>query len=234
MNILKTVLVVEDEPKIRDVITSYLKKDGYEILESAFGKEALKTLMNEAVDIVILDLMLPDMSGEEVCRQIRQFSSLPILMLTAKVSQDHRIEGLSLGADDYLTKPFDPREVVARVRAILRRSDDSQLLADRISFGDGYLVIDSLKQQVFVQSNPINLTPNEYKLLLALSKHPQRPFSREQLIEMLWGYDYDGDNRTVDQHIKNLRQKIEPDPRTPQFIVTVYGAGYRFTGGIST
>lgn len=234
MNRLKTVLVVEDEPKIRDVITSYLKKDGYVTLESEFGKEALQILTNKVVDIVILDLMLPDISGEEVCKQIRQFSSIPILMLTAKVTQDHRIEGLSLGADDYLTKPFDPREVVARVRAILRRSDDFQLLADRISFCDGYLVIDSLKQQVFIQSNQINVTPNEYKLLLALAKHPQRPFTREQLIEMVWGYDYDGDIRTIDQHIKNLRQKIEPDPRTPQYIVTVYGAGYRFTGGYSS
>ncbi|MBB3111797.1 DNA-binding response OmpR family regulator [Paenibacillus phyllosphaerae] len=137
---MKQILVVEDEPKIRDVVTSYLKKNGFNTLEAETGKEALHTLYKETIDLVILDLMLPDMSGEEVCKQIRQTSSIPILMLTAKVSQDQRLEGLSLGADDYLTKPFDPREVVARVRAILRRSDDTQLLADRISFQNGYLI----------------------------------------------------------------------------------------------
>ncbi|AFH60076.1 response regulator [Paenibacillus caseinilyticus] len=228
---MKTILVVDDEDKIRDVVVSYLQKEGFRTLEAGAGREALGILQREQVDLIVLDLMLPDMDGEQVCQAVRAVNSVPILMLTAKVSENSRIRGLSLGADDYVVKPFDPREVVARVRTILRRSDDTQLLADRLVFGGGELVIDSLKRLVLRQGEPVNLTPNEYKLLLSLAKYPQRHFTREELIQKVLGYEFEGDMRTIDQHVKNLRQKLEEDPRNPRYIVTVYGAGYRFTGG---
>ncbi|GMK47016.1 DNA-binding response regulator [Paenibacillus glycanilyticus] len=227
---MKTILVVDDESKIRDVVVSYLKKEGFLTVEAASGNEALQVLQRSSVHLVILDLMLPDMDGEQVCLKIRKMNSLPILMLTAKVSENNRIRGLSVGADDYLTKPFDPREVVARVRAILRRTDDSQLLADRLSFNNGHLEIDSLQQTVSCHGEPVKLTPNEYKLLLALAKYPQRHFTRDELIDKVLGYTFEGDIRTIDQHVKNIRHKIEPDPRNPRYIVTVYGSGYRFAG----
>ncbi|TBL69072.1 response regulator transcription factor [Paenibacillus thalictri] len=228
---MKTILVVDDEAKIRDVVVSYLKNDGFSTLEAETGGDAIRFVQNQTVDFVILDLMLPDMEGEQVCQAIRQIHSVPILMLTAKVSENNRIKGLSVGADDYVTKPFDPREVVARVRAILRRSDDQLLLADRLAFNENHLIVDSLKQQVFCDGHLMNLTPNEYKLLLALAKYPQRHFTREELIERVLGYDFEGDIRTIDQHVKNIRHKIERDPKAPVYIVTVYGAGYRFAGG---
>ncbi|RKN81959.1 response regulator transcription factor [Paenibacillus ginsengarvi] len=228
---MKTILVVDDEPKIRDVVVSYLSKEGFQTVEAETGSEAIQIVQNESVDFVILDLMLPDMEGEHVCQSIRQIHSVPILMLTAKVSEHNRIKGLSVGADDYLIKPFDPREVVARVRAILRRTDDSYLLADRLAFNKGELTIDSLRQHVYRGGELVSLTPNEYKLLLLMAKHPQRIFSREQLVERVLGYDFEGDIRTIDQHVKNIRQKIEMDPKSPKYIVTVYGTGYRFAGG---
>ncbi|MCD1259209.1 response regulator transcription factor [Paenibacillus athensensis] len=228
---MKTILVVDDESKIREVVVSYLKKEGFQTLEAETGADAIRIVQNEAVDFVILDLMLPDMEGEQVCQTIRQIHSVPILMLTAKVSENNRIKGLSVGADDYLIKPFDPREVVARVRAILRRTDDHYLLADRLAFNQGELTIDSLKQQVHCSGELVSLTPNEYKLLLIIAKYPQRIFSREELVERVLGYDFEGDSRTIDQHVKNIRQKIERDPKSPKYIVTVYGTGYRFAGG---
>lgn len=228
---MKTILMVDDEERIRDVVVSYLQKDGFRTLEAGTGTEALQTIRNIPVDLVILDLMLPDMTGEQVCQSIRQQSSVPILMLTAKVAEDNRIHGLTIGADDYMIKPFDPRELVARIRAILRRTDDQYLLADRISFQDDELVIDSLLEEVYSRGEPINLTPSEYKLLLVLARHPQRQFTREELVEKVLGFDFEGDARTIDQHVKNLRQKIEPDPKQPKYIHTVYGKGYRFIGG---
>lgn len=228
---MKTILVVDDEAKIRDVVVSYLNKDGFQTKEAETGSDAIRIVQNHVVDLVILDLMLPDMEGEQVCQSIRQIHSVPILMLTAKVSENNRIKGLSVGADDYVTKPFDPREVVARVRAILRRSDAQLLLADRLSFNEGHLVIDSLKQHVYCDGLLVSLTPNEYKLLLALAKYPQRHFTREELVERVLGYDFEGDARTIDQHVKNIRHKIERDAKSPTYIVTVYGTGYRFAGG---
>lgn len=228
---MKTILMVDDEEKIRDVVRSYLIKEGYQVVEAGTGTAALSFIESTEIDLVILDLMLPDMTGEEVCQKIRQQSSVPVLMLTAKVSENNRIHGLSLGADDYLIKPFDVRELVARVRAILRRSDDSHLLADRVSFNEGELIIDVLRHEVYLNGEPIVLTPNEYKLLMVLARHPQRHFTREELVEKVYGFDYAGDVRSIDQHIKNLRQKIEPDPKKPEYIVTIYGIGYRFMGG---
>ncbi|MCY9693378.1 response regulator transcription factor [Paenibacillus alginolyticus] len=228
---MKNILIVEDEKKIRDVVSSYLEKEGYNPIEAENGSKAIEILSNSPIDLVILDLMLPDTSGEEICKRIRRGSAIPIIMLTAKASEDDRIQGLSLGADDYVVKPFSPRELVARVKAIIRRTSEDTLLADRIEFDNGYLVIDTLQHEVYVKDKIVSLTPNEYKMLLVLARHPERPFKREELIEKALGFDYEGEERTIDQHIKNLRQKIEPDPKQPQFIVTVFGVGYRFAGG---
>ncbi|WP_068774799.1 response regulator transcription factor [Paenibacillus sp. FJAT-26967] len=227
---MRTVLVVDDEEKIRDVVVSYLNNDGFRTLEAGTGAQALELVKKEGVHLLILDLMLPDMDGEQVCRAVRQMNSVPILMLTAKVSNANRIQGLSLGADDYVTKPFDPRELVARVRAILRRTDEGQLLADRVSYDNGHLEIDSLQQKVYCGGEPVSLTPSEYKLLIALAKYPKRHFTRDELVDKVLGYEFSGDIRTIDQHVKNIRHKIERDPKRPSYIVTVYGSGYRFSG----
>ncbi|MFD2330115.1 winged helix-turn-helix domain-containing protein [Cohnella sp. GCM10020058] len=227
----KTILIVDDEEKIREVLLSYLQHNEFDCVEAATGKDALITIAKERIALVILDLMLPDLSGEEVCRKIRQISSVPILMLTAKIADENRIHGLSIGADDYVIKPFNPREVIARVKVILRRTQDDALLSDHISFGDGELVIDAQVHEVTKLGEQVNLTPNEFKLLVAMAKRPERVFTREQLIDIVLGYEFVGDVRTIDQHIKNLRQKIEMDPKYPQYIVTVYGVGYRFAGG---
>ena len=229
---MKTILIVDDEQKIREVLSSYLVHAGYRTLEAGTGKEALDIHRKEAVDFIILDLMLPDYSGEEVCREIRRQSAVPILMLTAKVEERHRLEGLSIGADDYVIKPFSPREIVARVQAILRRSAND-LLAERISYNDGDLVVDTRTKTVCKAGQPVHLTPIEYRLIQILARNPGRPFSRGELVEKLFGLDYSGDERTIDQHIKNLRNKVETDPKKPTYLQTVFGVGYRFEEGRS-
>ncbi|MDQ0900736.1 MULTISPECIES: response regulator transcription factor [unclassified Paenibacillus] len=231
---MKTILIVDDEEKIREVVASYLQNEGYATIQTGTGNKALELVRGGNVDLLILDLMLPDMSGEDVCRVIRQFSPVPVIMLTAKVSEDDRVQGLTLGADDYVVKPFSPRELTARVKAILRRTQDDTLLAEVISFHNDDLVIRPMKHEVYKIGNLISLTPNEYKLLLILAHHPNRTFTREELIEKLLGFDFEGDTRSIDQHVKNLRQKIESDPKKPKYIVTVFSVGYRFTGGESS
>lgn len=228
---MSKILVVEDEEKIREVIIAYLIKAGYDTCEAGDGQTALHELKRNHVDLILLDLMLPDISGEALCNQIRSFNPVPIIMLTAKSSMSHRIQGLSIGADDYIVKPFDPHELIARIRAVLRRTNQQELLADRMEFANGHLIVDSNAQQVFVEQVPVNLTPNEYKLLIVMARNPERTFSREELIEKVMGIDFDGDARTIDQHVKNLRQKIEVDPKNPAYIKTVFGMGYRFHGG---
>jgi DNA-binding response OmpR family regulator len=228
---VKTILIVEDEPKLLDVVSSYLKKEGFNTLEALTANDAIHFIKNNSVDFVILDLMLPDMSGEALCQRIRQTHTLPILMLTAKVSEEDRINGLSLGADDYMVKPFSPRELVLRVKTILRRTGDEGLLAEQITYNKGELKVDAHKQEVYIHGDLVNLTPNEYKLLLTFGRHPNRVFSREELVEKILGFDYEGDTRTIDQHVKNLRSKLETDPKNPRYIVTVFGVGYKFTGG---
>ncbi|MGN7165455.1 response regulator transcription factor [Paenibacillus cellulositrophicus] len=228
---MRRILVVEDEEKIREVIIAYLKKEGFEAHEAAAGESAWKELANQPFDLVLLDLMLPDMNGEELCQKIRTAYPTPIIMLTAKSSMSHRIHGLSVGADDYMVKPFDPQELIARIRTVLRRTNQQELLADRLEYGEGRLMIDSHARQVFVQHKPISLTPSEYKLLLVMARNSERTFSREELIELVMGFEFDGDSRIIDQHVKNLRQKMEEDPKNPLFIRTVFGAGYRFNGG---
>lgn len=223
-----TLLVVEDEDNIREVIASYLEREGYRVLQAENGREALAIFEAEAVDLIILDLMLPDLDGETALRHIRAESELPILILTAKADEEDRIHGFRLGADDYLVKPFSPRELVERAKAILRRTDPSASVVKRASFAGGQLQIDYVSQKVIVRGEEVTLTPSEFRLLAFLSKYPKRPFSRETLIEKLAGFDYEGDARTIDQHVKNIRRKIEPDPRRPQYIITVYGLGYKF------
>nr|WP_231620398.1 response regulator transcription factor [Fictibacillus sp. 26RED30] len=224
-------MIVEDEPKLLEVVSSYLKKEGHNTLEALTAKEAINYLINYSIDFVILDLMLPDMSGEALCQRIRQTHTLPILMLTAKVSEEDRINGLAIGADDYMVKPFSPRELVQRVKTILRRSGDEGLLAEHITYNEGELKVDARKQEVYKHGNLVNLTPIELKLLLTFGRHPNRVFSRDELVEKILGFDYEGDTRTIDQHVKNLRSKIETNPKNPRYIITVFGVGYKFTGG---
>jgi two-component system response regulator ResD len=231
---MKTILVIDDEIKICEVISSFLETEGYRVIAAQSGLTGLSYFRKESIDLVILDLMLPDISGEEVCKQIRQQSSVPVLMLTAKVSEDDSVRGLSIGADDYVIKPFSLRELAARIKVILRRSGEDSLLADHISFHAGELEINTPKHEVHKNGEMINLTPNEYKLLLILARHPGRTFTRDELIEKVLGLEYEGDVRTIDQHIKNIRQKIEMDSKQPRIIITVFGVGYRFIGGMNS
>ena len=228
MNENKRVVVVDDEPSVQEVVRAYLEKDGYHVFVAGTGGEGLALAERIKPGLVVLDLMLPDRSGEEICREIRARSDVPILMLTAKASEDERIEGLALGADDYLVKPFSPRELVARVRTILRRTQGGdQPLVERLSFDGGALEIDTVQHEVRRDGELVELTPNEYKLLVTLAQYPGRVYSRFELINHVQGYEYEGYERTIDAHVKNLRKKIESDPKTPHYVETVFGVGYR-------
>ncbi len=228
---LKRILVVDDEDKIVEVVKSYLENSGYNAYVAYNGRQALE--MYEKVNplLIILDLMLPDLSGEEILRTIRKRSSVPVIMLTAKVEEEDILKGLDIGADDYVTKPFSPRQLVARVGALLRRvSGETVPLSGVMSFNDGALSIDTLRYEVRKGQNIVNLTPIEYKLLLTIVKYPSKVFTREEIITLVFGEDFEGYDRTIDTHIKNLRQKIEDDSKNPQYILTVHGVGYRFGG----
>lgn len=227
----KRILVVDDEPAILDVVRAYLEKEGFQVATATTGREALERTQQWRPHLIILDLMLPDLAGEEVCLRLRQETDVPILMLTAKSSKDEIVQGLALGADDYLTKPFSPKELAARVRAILRRvQGPTAPLVDRLSYNGGALVIDHRRQEVTVRGQPVSLTRTEWDLLTILSRHPGRVWSREELIVKLRGVDYPGEDRTIDAHIKKLRAKIEANPKNPEFILTVWGTGYKFGG----
>lgn len=229
----KKILVVEDEPKIAEAITAYLEKEGYSIYIASNGMDALKLFESKHPDMIILDLMLPLISGEEICKTIRKKSRIPIIMLTAKANEDNKIDGLSIGADDYITKPFSPRELVARVISLFRRckSDDSNF-TNIISLNNNDLIIDFDMYIVKKQGIPVNLTPNEFKLFSTLARYPNKTFTREELINIAFGDDFDGYDRTIDSHIKNLRSKIEGDTSNPIYIITVRGIGYRFGGDL--
>jgi DNA-binding response OmpR family regulator len=228
------VLVVDDEPKIAEVVSSYLVKAGYTPVCAGTGAEALRLFERERPCLVILDLMLPDISGEEVCRRLRARSRVPLIMLTARVEDADAVRGLGLGADDYVTKPFSPRQLMARVEAVLRRAaGDSLPLAREMSFGSGDLVVNATSATVIKAGVPVSLTSRELKLLLVLAGSPGRTWSREDLVSRALGDDFDGFDRTVDAHVKNLRRKVETDPRTPRYILTVHGLGYRFDAGNS-
>jgi len=222
---MKKVLVVDDEPKIRKVVTAYLEQAGFRVVTAGDGQMALITFRHEKPDLVILDLMLPGMDGLDVCRAMRRESSVPIIMLTARAEEADRLIGLELGADDYVVKPFSPREVVARVRAVLRRVEGEVSPPEVIRVGD--LLIDLARHTVQIAGRPVELTPTEFDLLAVLARYPGRAFTRLQLLTHVQGDAYEGYERTVDAHIKNLRAKIEPDPKRPRYIVTVYGVGYR-------
>jgi DNA-binding response OmpR family regulator len=224
----KRIVVIDDEASVQDVVRGYLERDGYLVYVAGNGRDGLAVAERTKPGLVVLDLMLPDVAGEEICREIRSRSDVPILMLTAKASEDERVEGLALGADDYLTKPFSPRELVARVRAILRRTQGAELpLVETLAFDGGALEIDTVQHEVRREGEPVDLTPNEYKLLVTLARYPGRVYSRFELINHVQGYDYEGYERTIDAHVKNLRKKIEADPKHPRYVETVFGAGYR-------
>lgn len=222
-----TILVVDDERKIRDLVRSYLEAEGYSVLVSETGQEGLETALRIHPDVVVLDLMLPDLSGEEVARSLRETSDVPILMLTAKASEDDRVKGLRLGADDYLVKPFSPRELAARIEAILRRTRSGHTETGALSFGDGHLIIDRDAWEVRVEGEQTLLTKSEFDLLLALASRPGRVFSRYELVTRVQGFDFEGYERTIDAHVKNLRRKLGDDPKEPTYIVTVTGVGYK-------
>lgn len=228
---MKKILVVDDESNIVDVIKSYLENFGYEVFAAYDGKKAIEIFEKENLALIILDLMLPDILGQDVCKTIRKRSNIPIIMLTARIEEEDILKGLEIGADDYMTKPFSPKELVARVGALLRRSEGEKLpLSGLLHFNENQIVIDTLKHEVRRDNLVVNLTPVEYKILLNLAKHPLKVFTREELIDNVLGHDFNGYDRTIDTHIKNLRQKIEDNSRNPKLIITVHGTGYRFGG----
>jgi len=222
----KRVLVVDDDVKTVELVKLYLDRDGYRVLTAYDGVEALRLAREGHPDLIVLDLMLPGIDGLQVCRTLRQESDVPIIMLTAKTTDQDKLTGLGLGADDYVTKPFSPRELAARVRAVLRRLPGERG-PDRIQHGE--LTVDFTKYEAFLAGRPLNLTTVEFKLLGVLAKEPGRVFSRAQLIEKALGYDFEGFDRTIDVHILNLRRKLEADPSHPRYIKTVYGAGYKLS-----
>ena len=222
----KRILVVDDEPQIVRVLRGYLQKAGYVVLTANDGREALRVARQERPDLLILDLMLPGVDGLDVARALRREEDIPIIMLTARVEETDRIVGLELGADDYVTKPFSPREVVARVGAVLRRSQREATTGEEVLVV-GNLRLDAERHTAFVGDTPVALTPSEFEILRALMRSPGRVFSRGQLLEAAQGIAYEGYERTVDTHIKNLRRKIEPDPRRPEYLLTVHGVGYK-------
>lgn len=224
------VLIVEDEEKIAEVIKSYMEKEGFEAFAAYNGKDAMERFKACKPDLVILDLMLPDISGEEICRQIRTLEDTPIIMLTAKVEEESILEGLNIGADDYITKPFSPRQLLARAKAVLRRAGSTGVSDKVLTFNQGDLMINIESHNVQKGGQEINLTPVEFEILLKFAKHPKKVFTREELIAFVLGEDYEGYDRTIDTHIKNLRQKIETNTKDPQYVLTVYGVGYKFGG----
>ncbi len=223
----QTILVVDDEPKIVRLARDYLEKNGFRVLIAGDGPAALAVARRDKPDLIVLDLMLPGMDGLDVCRVLRRESDVPIIMLTARAEEADQLIGLELGADDYIQKPFSPRALVARVRAVLRRVQGG-LRQPEILRSVG-LEIDLQSHRVSLQGQAIHLTPNEFKLLAALVRHPGQVLSRAQLVEAIHGVAYDGVDRSVDLHIKNLRRKLEPDPANPMYILTAYGIGYQFT-----
>lgn len=222
----KRVLVVDDDVKTVELVKLYLKRDGYRILTAYDGVEALRLAREGHPDLIVLDLMLPGIDGLEICRTLRAESDVPVIMLTAKTTDQDKLVGLNLGADDYVTKPFSPKELAARVRAVLRRLPGER---GPVEIKHGELTLNFLKREAFLAGKPLNLTTVEFKLLAALIKEPGRVFSRAQLIENAFGYDFEGFDRTIDVHVLNLRRKLEPDPSHPRYIKTVYGAGYKLS-----
>lgn len=228
---LMNVLVVEDEQMIREAVSSYLEKQGYGVFQAETGREALQIFQRQCISFVILDLMLPDLPGEEICTTLRKQSRVPVIMLTAKTMEEDMLKGLELGADDYITKPFSLKNLYARMQTILRRSGaDLKPLVEKFSWNEGNLVVDYSQGEVKKAGEVVELTPIEWKILSALTKYPRRIFTREELIAIVFDLDFDGYSRVIDTHVKNLRKKLEDDPKKPVYICTVHGTGYRFGG----
>ncbi|QDR81516.1 response regulator transcription factor [Sporomusa termitida] len=224
----RSVLIVDDDTKLVELLQLYFEKDGFVVFTANDGLTALKTAREKEPDILVLDLMLPGMDGWDICRALRRDNEVPILMLTARAEESDRLVGLEIGADDYVTKPFSPKEVVARVKAILRRTKRTTVKTESVRLGD--VVIDLKQYQVTKGGQTVELTPTEFKMLELLAANPGRVFSRLQIVEQAQGYSFEGYERTIDAHIKNLRRKIEDNPREPVYIQTVYGVGYRMAG----
>jgi Response regulators consisting of a CheY-like receiver domain and a winged-helix DNA-binding domain len=227
----KRILIVDDEVKIVEVVKSYLENSGYSVYVAYNGMDAVNLFDKINPHLMILDLMLPDISGEDICEMLRKRSKVPIVMLTAKTGEEDILKGLDIGADDYVTKPFSPRQLVARVKALLRRTEDEQGEMNTLfSINNGDLIINDLNYEVKKGGNIVNLTPIEYNILITMFKYPGKIFTRAELISVALGENFEGYDRTIDSHIKNLRQKIEDDPKNPAYIVTIRGIGYKFGG----
>lgn len=227
----KSVLIVDDDVKLVELLAVYFQKDGFIVYTAYDGLDALQAARKKQPDILVLDLMLPGMDGWDICRTLRKDSEMPILMLTARDEESDRLVGLEIGADDYVTKPFSPKEVVARVKAILRRTRGTTGKAVQLRMGE--IVVDLEQYQVTKGGEPVELTPTEFKIVELLAGNPGRVFSRLQIVEQTQGYSFEGYERTIDSHIKNLRRKLEDNPREPVYILTVYGVGYRTAGSQS-
>lgn len=223
------ILIIDDEPNILDIVEAYLSAQKYQVMRAETGKEALAIFQSFRPDLLVLDLMLPDMTGLEICGEIRKYSHVPIIMLTAKSSENDILTGLRMGADDYLVKPFSPKELVARVETVLRRYTPPEE-EEKWSFDGGKLVIYPQTKQVFLENKEVALTATEFGLLALLAGNPNQLFSRDQLLDRVKGIAFEGLDRVIDTHIKNLRQKVEDNPKMPHYILTVRGSGYRFGG----
>lgn len=225
------VVIVEDDRKIAKIVKVYLENNGFKVMHFEKGRDAIDFALKETPLLVILDLKLPDISGEAVCRELKEIGDIPIIMLTAKSQEEERITGFALGADDYVVKPFSPKELVYRVKAVLKRAKKDDLnKVYPISFNNGLITIDGRSYEVRKRAKTIDVTPTEFKLLFVLASNPQKVFTREELVEKALGYQFEGYERSIDAHIKNIRRKIEDDPKNPELILTVYGLGYRFSG----
>ena len=223
----ETILVVDDEPKITSLVRDYLVRSGFQVLTAADGKEALSAARDRKPDLLIVDLGLPDIDGLDVTRTLRKESSVPMIILTARDEETDKILGLELGADDYMTKPFSPKELVARVRAVLRRSESTKQDTPGDILRAGDLQIDLTRHQVRVKSRPVELTATEFELLAVLARQPGRVFTRAQLLDAIHGVSFESFERAIDSHVKNLRRKIEPNPQDPVYLLMVYGVGYK-------
>ncbi len=224
--VMNNILIIEDEKSVSEILEAYLKKEGYGVYSTENGLDGIELFRTQKIDLVILDLMLPDIDGEEVCKILRRISDVYIFMLTAKSTLSDKIEGLNIGADEYLTKPLSPRELTARVNALFRRFGGSN--DNIISLDNGKLTIDNDKRSVKLNGEEISLTPNEFDILYALASNKGKVFTREAIIERVFGIDFDGSDRIIDVHIKNLRKKIEDDSKSPRYIITVTKIGYKF------
>ena len=228
---IRPVLVIEDDKKIARVVKIYLEEAGYRVIHAETGRHAVESASRETPLLVILDLMLPDMSGEEVYQELKEVGDFPVIMVTAKSSEEERVAGFALGADDYVVKPFSPRELVYRVKAMLKRAQKKDLGdAAPLSFNAGALTVDGHRYEVHKQGRSVNLTPTEFKVLFALASSPERVLTRDELVDKALGYHFEGYERNIDAHIKSIRQKIEDAPKNPEFILTIYGVGYKFIG----